>query len=219
MKAIKKRIVGILFAGIACACVVACLLVCWHLGLWLVVSDPLPPSIDAYFTFASDNERIIYSKLLYNRYPQAVWVLSYPRQKILKRFWKQGLDTSRVIVVDTCLNTSSEAACIVNWANEALRDTSSEPARRLRTTGSFSPGRGIKIGLVSSPYHMRRIKILVEGKHPDKRTEFFFLPVPFRLCLVKRNDYENWWSNKYLAPVVWAETGKIAYALWCNLWE
>ncbi len=199
-------------------CITLLVLAYRHLGMWLVASDPLPPSLDAYFTFASDNERIIYSKHLYKRYPAALWVLSYPRKRILVPLRKAGLDTSRIVVIDTCANTSSEVACIVNWANSALRDSASAPARKLAAKTKFSPGSTLRIGLVSSPYHMRRIKVLFSGRRPDTRAEFLFLPVPFWLCGMKKSDYETWWKNKALAPVVWVEVEKIAYLLWCGLW-
>jgi hypothetical protein len=215
----RKKTLGIIFITAIGVLGVVCVMAFRHLGMWLVPSDPPPQSLDAYFTFASDNERIIYSKHLYNRYRQALWILSYPRKRILVTLHKAGIDTSRIIVVDTCANTSSEVACIVNWVNTALRDSASVPARRLRQRPGFDPSTRLRIGLVSSPYHMRRIKILLFGKRPDKGAEFYFLPVPFWQCGVKKHDYETWWKNKLLAPVVWTEFGKSIYAFWCGLWR
>src|SRR5271157_3377473 len=213
-----KNIHRVILVTFISAIVVVCVIAYRNFGMWLVASDPLPPSLDAYFTFASDNERILYSKHLYKRYSAALWVLSYPRKRILVPLRKAGLDTSRIVVMDTCANTSSEVACIVNWANTALRDSASAPARKLSAKTKYSPGSTLRIGLVSSPYHMRRIKVLFSGRRPDKRAEFFFLPVPFWLCGMKKSDYETWWKNKALAPVVWMEVEKIAYLFWRGLW-
>jgi uncharacterized SAM-binding protein YcdF (DUF218 family) len=177
-----------------------------NLGLWLVVSDPLPQSLDAFFTFAGDNDRIPYSRQLYARYPNALWIISDPTKKVVDSLSTQGFDTSRIVVVDTCKNTFSEVDCI------AKRGISMLGKARM-------PGHRLSIGLASSPYHMRRIKVLVAAKHPQAPVTFVYLPAPFDLGGLSKKDYQTWWKSKVLAPIVRQEVNRIVYSIWRGFWE
>ena len=206
MPVTRTKPLRIILVTLAGALIVVCAVTYRHLGMWLVVSDPLPPSLDAIFTFAGDNDRIPYSKRLYLQYPKALWIVSDPTKKILDSLYAEGTDTARIMVVDTCKSTLSEADCIVKRAS-ALPGTAQ------------TAGRSITIGLVSSPYHMRRIRLLVSAQHPDTQVSFVYLPVPFDQGPLSKRDYETWWKNKGLAPAVRLEVNKVVYSMWKGIWE
>jgi uncharacterized SAM-binding protein YcdF (DUF218 family) len=152
-----------------------------NLAVWLVVSDPLPQSIDAVFTFAGDLHRITYSKELFNRYPQARWLISYPSKKIAIPLKRDGFDTSRIAIVDTCKNTSSEVLFITDWA------------RRLSESDSrFSKARPLTVGCVSVPFHMRRIRMEVTRRRTGDACVFYYLPVPVEQYGLTENDFKTW---------------------------
>ena len=108
----RRKAVRIVLIAILITLTIVCIFAYRNLGLWLVVSDPLPQSLDAIFTFAGDNDRIPYSKQLCKRYPKALWIVSYPSKNLRDSLSAQGFDTSRIVMVDTG-NTFSEADCYV----------------------------------------------------------------------------------------------------------
>jgi uncharacterized SAM-binding protein YcdF (DUF218 family) len=178
----------------ACACAFR------GLALFLVVSDPLPPSLDAVFTFAGETHRIIYSKELFKQYPHSQWLISYPTKRISIPLGKKGLDTSRIFIVDTCKNTTSEAWYVADWA-----------LRTVNGGNGYSAARPLAIGLVSTPFHMRRIRMEVRRKYKSTACRFFYLPVPYERYGVTRHTYETWWMNKQLRPAVILEFKKFIY--------
>lgn len=171
-----------------------------NLALWLVVSDPLPQSLDAIFTFAGDVHRINYSKELYNRYPGAQWLLSYPSRRITVPLKRDGFDTSRIAVVDTCKNTHSEVRFITEWASRSAGNS-----RR------FSKARPLSIGLVSTPFHMRRINLEVSRRGRSSACAFYYLPVPAGRFGLTEDDYKYWWKSDQLRPAIWLEFKKFIY--------
>ena len=105
-------------ACISCSCIVLAAtawLVFKNLALWLIVSDPVPQSLDALFTFGGENTRVTYSKSLFLKNPHALWVISSDNKKIIQTLGKNGLDTTRILLVDTCSSTSSEISFLNNW--------------------------------------------------------------------------------------------------------
>jgi uncharacterized SAM-binding protein YcdF (DUF218 family) len=170
------------------------------LALWLVVCDPLPQSLDAVFTFAGETQRIIYSKQLFKQYPRSQWLISYPTKRISVPLGKKGLDTSRIFVVDTCINTNSEAWYIADWAKRAIAGNS-----------AYCAARPLSIGLVSTPFHMRRIRMEVSRKYKGDRCRFFYLPVPFEQYGVTKHTYQTWWMHKQLRSAVILEFKKFIY--------
>jgi uncharacterized SAM-binding protein YcdF (DUF218 family) len=173
-----------------------------NLALWLVVSDPLPPSIDAIFTFAGETQRIIYSKDLFLKYAHSQWLISYPTKRISVPLAKKGLDTSRIFIVDTCRNTNSEAWYIADWAS-----------RTIESKKGFSSTRPLAIGLVSTPFHMRRICMEVLRKYKGDACVFYFLPVPLDRYGATKHTYETWWMNKQMRSAVFLEFKKFIYYL------
>ena len=68
----------------------------------------MPKSLDVIFTFGGDETRVTYSKSLFLQNPLAEWVISHDNKKVVHTLAKQGLDTSRIILVDTCKTTVAE---------------------------------------------------------------------------------------------------------------
>jgi uncharacterized SAM-binding protein YcdF (DUF218 family) len=200
MPAFRKKLV------VAGCCALAALgaagFVFRNLALWLVVADPLPASLDAIFTFAGETHRIIYSKELFAQYKQSRWLISYPSKKIAVPLGKGGLDTARITVVDTCKNTHSEAAFITQWAASAAAGNA-----------ACSPAHPLAVGLVSTPFHMRRIRTEIRKRASCSACRFFYLPVPFERYGVTRQVYQNWWLSKPLRQAVILEFEKYLYYL------
>ncbi len=172
-----------------------------NLALWLVVSDPVPQSLDAIFTFAGETHRIIYSKELFAAHKQARWLISYPSKRIAKTLGKGGLDTSRITIVDTCKNTSSEACFVTQWAANAVQEKKG------------LSGRPLSVGLVSTPFHMRRIRMEVERRYKGGACRFHYLPVPYERYGVTVHVYRTWWLNRPLRQAVLLEFQKYLYYL------
>jgi hypothetical protein len=174
-----------------------------NLAEWLVVSDPLPQSLDAVFTFAGDVHRINYSKELFNRYPHAKWLISYPSKKIAIPLKHDGFDTSRIAIVDTCKNTNAEVWFITGWALQTIA-----------ADKGFSRAHPLAVGLVSMPFHMRRIRMEVSRKGHDDACVFYYLPVPGGRYGLTKNDFKTWWKNDQLKSAVWLEFKKYTYYFW-----
>jgi uncharacterized SAM-binding protein YcdF (DUF218 family) len=171
-----------------------------NLASWLVVSDPLPKSLDAIFTFAGESHRIVYSKELFLRYPASTWILSYPTKKILVPLSKGRADTSRIVVVDSCKNTNSEVLFLSGWVKSTVMKGS-----------TFSPQRPLAIGLVSTPFHMARIRMDLSRKFKTKACTYYFLPVPYERYGLTKSDYKKWWSMKSMRSAIYLEFEKFIY--------
>jgi len=183
----------ILFCGIGIFCFL-------NLGKWLIVSDSPADPVNVLFTFAGENTRITYSKHLFRKNSDALWIISYPSSKIKAALSRDNLDTSRICIIDTCTDTKAEVACIIQWQHSHGRLLMSRSA----------PGRTPVIGLVSSWYHMRRIKLLLESQANSE-------PYAVRFFPVQQNDSatgkpENiWWKNETTRNIVVSEWGKIIF--------
>jgi uncharacterized SAM-binding protein YcdF (DUF218 family) len=173
-----------------------------NLATWMVVSDPLPQSLDVIFTFAGDNQRLIYSKELFAKYPQARWIISYPTKKIAIPLKKDGFDTSRIQIVDSCKNTNTEAWFITGWVRHTIQ------------TAGISRTKPLRVGLVSMPYHMKRIHLDVSRRPRDEACVYYYLPVPFEQYGLTKQDFESWWMNAQLRAAILLEFKKYVYYLW-----
>jgi uncharacterized SAM-binding protein YcdF (DUF218 family) len=185
-----------------------------HAGLWLAFSERLPDPLNVIFTFGGENDRVNYSKQLLKNHPEALWIVSYPRKNIIVPFSREGLDTSRIFVVDTCKNTFSEVDCVVKLANDIVRNNAAFLNGKSRPNGGFSNRNRLNVALVSSPYHMRRIKILVSRIKKNSSCAFFCCAVPFEQSTLSKQAYTVWWKNSRVASVVLLEIKKIFYYLW-----
>jgi hypothetical protein len=174
-------------------------------GPWLFLSDPLPSRLDVIFTFAGDNQRLHYSRNLMERYSAAHWVLSDFHHYYSRILVRNGFAMVRVTAVDTAANTLSEVNALADWLMSAKVpvDGNIGSARDLPDT--------VAIGLVSSPYHMRRIRFMTRDVFRDRGVvaRFYYLPVPFEKHSWTRKDLRKWWKSKTLRGHVLSEIGKL----------
>lgn len=174
-------------------------------GSWLLVADQMPPRLDVIFTFAGDGRRVSYSKELMLRFKSAHWLLSDYKNGHSRLLKKSNFDMTRVTTVDTCKSTISEITMLGNWLDfqYALQFRTGETAD---TTHRY-------VGLVSSPYHMRRIKMMLREVKGDPAVNYFLLPVPLEVYQWSVDSYRYWWRYDYIAKYVFSELQKIGYFL------
>ena len=177
-----------------------------NLALWLIVSDPVPQSLDALFTFGGEDTRVTYSKSLFLKNPHALWVISSDNKKIIQTLGKNGLDTTRILLVDTCSSTSSEISFLNNWISGFIK-------KREGTAGDkkFSQDPALpEIALVSNWYHMRRIQLIASRRIPKKLCMVSYCSVPLsnNELAILRN---KWWNTKAVSWIVYSEWRKILY--------
>lgn len=168
-----------------------------NIANWLIVSDAVPKNLNIVFTFAGEGVRVNYSRSLMQKYSEATWVLSDYEDGYARLLRKNKFNMDRVVVVDTCKNTKSEVNALAQWVdqNKPVSDS----------------GSTISIGLVSSPYHMRRIKMMINRRFKDKNIKFHYLPVPLKQYKWTSEMVQNWWKTSEVSKVVFIELQKIVY--------
>jgi hypothetical protein len=195
-------------AGTAlCAC--AALICCMTIGRWLAVSDPLPDRIDVVYMFFGENARFSYSRGLMERFPGARWVMSDNFRQYSRVLSREGFDMSRVTVLDTCRYTLSEITALGGW----LQDNREELVHAAAHDTSVQQGAApqVRIGLVSSPCHMRRIRFMARDVIRDTAFACYCLPVPLERYNWTSDDLRRWWRTKALRTWVASETAKLLW--------
>ncbi|NLP00977.1 MAG: hypothetical protein GX089_00640 [Fibrobacter sp.] len=162
-----------------------------NLGKWLMVSDPLPGHLDIVFTFAGENVRVSYSKELMSRFSDAHWMLSDYKDGHSRLLKRSNYDMSKVSVIDSCRNTYSEVDALMKRLSSQKEE--------------------LHVGLVSGPYHMRRIKIMLSRYPETKNYHFYFLPVPLERYNWTDNMIKKWWRSGTVSSAVISEVQKIVY--------
>lgn len=190
------------FVGGFCCVVILTLFVFRQLGSWLLVADVPPASIDIICTFAGDNKRVDYSKKLMIAHPGAHWVLSDYKDGHGRLLQKNHFDMSRVTIIDTCKSTLSEVTAFSLWLEEY----------RKRMAGSGAE-RTVSVALVSSPYHMRRIRIMTERRMSIDSIAVYLLPVPLDKYLWSEDTFRYWWRSNATASITTLEILKLGYFL------
>ncbi|MCU0608821.1 MAG: YdcF family protein [Chitinispirillaceae bacterium] len=185
---LKTVLVCAALAGFAAGCA---LVVALRAGVWFAKADPVPPEADVIFTFAGENARLTYSRELMARFPRAHWVLSDYHHFYTRILSREDYDMSRVSTLDSCPDTYQEVRGLARWL-----------------TDSAAMGRRV-IVLVSSPYHMRRIELMVQNVFGKTPYDFYFCPVPIERYNLIREDLRFWWRSKLLREKVWSEFQKI----------
>lgn len=174
-----------------------------QLGVWLIAADPLPERLDVVCTFAGESRRVDYSKKLVLRYDGAHWLLSDYKDGHGRLLQKNAFDMRRVTIFDTCKNTRSEINAMHQWI-ERYRCSPLTPGH------DAAP---LEIGLVSSPYHMRRIKIMASRHIGNNHLRLHLLPVPLEEYQWSRDTFRFWWRSNYITSLSLLELGKIGYYL------
>jgi hypothetical protein len=176
-------------------------------GSWLVVEDPVPPRIDVVFTYTGENNRENYSIELVKK-TGAFWVLSGRDAKATtQRVAAAGVDTSRFLFTGDCENTWQETTFITRWVNRSLND-----GRLAHQNGPAV------IALVSSPAHMRRIRLGVHklAAHTQD-ARFVYLPMPDTMSIVGRRALSSWWRTESARNTVYFEMAKIVETVFLAL--
>jgi hypothetical protein len=196
----KKRIKSIIALVVFALALTILLFAIRGAGVWLLVDDPLPEDLDVIFTFAGERYRVDYSAELMNKYPGAHWVLSDFENGYFNHIRKKPTDISRITVVDTCVSTISEVKCLFGY---------------LKYHRNQYPEH-LNVGLVSSPYHMRRIKLMVKSQSKISNVKFTYLPVPLESYNTSDEMYKKWWNYNNISQVVFSEFPKIVYFYFFN---
>ena len=168
-------------------------------GSWLLISDSVPDKLDLVFTFAGENVRDIYSRELMIQFPDAYWLMSDYKGGYSRILRRDKFDMKRVSIVDTCTNTLSEVMTLSKWIDK-------------RENSQLKGKDSVYVGLVSGPYHMRRIKMMIEKNLPEQNVRFFFLPVPMERYNWTDEMFRKWWKSPVTKEVS-SEITKIAYFL------
>jgi uncharacterized SAM-binding protein YcdF (DUF218 family) len=209
----KKKLVPFLLpAGIAGAagCVIFLFL---RAGALLVVNDPVPASLDVVFTFAGENPRISYSRKLTNQFPEAHWVLSDYHHFFSRILQRDGFSMTRVTFLDTSTNTLSEVNGLKDWINSHRDSLAASRETALQRTAVVPENKPLRVGLVSNPFHMRRIKLMAQSVFRDTAIHIYYLPVPLDQYHWTPQDVDRWWQSKSIRTWVASETGKLV-AFW-----
>lgn len=203
---IRKRTAILVAIGVVLVVVIAALTALRNVGHWLIISDTPPERLDAIVTFAGHLDRYNYSKSLAKRYPDARWLLSidrYPvleslsvRQIMVGNLVAEGIDTSRVTIVDSCNSTYCELRALARWLPE------------MRTA---APHPTLTIGLISSPYHMRRIRWGARSIAGTEGITYYCLPVPSGHGPRRYYHPSRWWRYEDDAAFVITELIKMPY--------
>lgn len=129
---------------------------------FLVVRSSMPDDLNVVMSFAGAKSRDRYAITLLDRFSDAEWILSgRNKSEYLAVLDADGIDTGRIIFVDHCQNTLDEVRFLKKYLKENNKIHN--------------------VGLVSSPLHMRRIKMFVEGyigHGGETDYKFIYLPVP-----------------------------------------
>lgn len=170
-----------------------------QLGEWLTPADTPPDRLDLIVTFAGDPRRFKYSKCSMERYPDAHWLLSDYRNGYGRILKKNQYTMERVSIVDTCKNTLSEIQAAAAWiAVQAPGHSTRHP---------------LFVGLVSSPYHMRRIDLMANRYLGAPGIRYYLLPVPLKKYKWEKKTFRYWWRNESVASISITELFKIGYFL------
>ena len=173
-------------------------------GSWLAFSEPVPPHVDIVFTFGGENVRIAYSRELMQRFPDAHWVISDFTHRYARILQREGYDMSCVTILDTCRYTISEVRGLADWLRTERDSTGSSTAK---TRAALR--RPLHIALVSNPFHMRRIKFIIETVFHDPAIRFHYLPVPPERYSWSSKSITRWWEFKSIRQWVGSEIAKL----------
>jgi uncharacterized SAM-binding protein YcdF (DUF218 family) len=136
---------------------------------WWFVSciEKKPEKFDVLFTFAGEQARENSAMGILESNTDAIWIVSSPLPATRATI-DNGIFNGRVIMVDSLKNTLEEARHIIQFCGTKKR-----------------------IVLLSGPYHMRRIKFLIENlvRKKDCTAHFYYVAVPFNDYNISKFDF------------------------------
>jgi uncharacterized SAM-binding protein YcdF (DUF218 family) len=181
------------------AIIAAIIIAFFNVGSWLLVEDNEPESLDLIFSFSGERVRNTYARELMGKYASAHWLMSDYKNGYNRILRKSNFDENRFSFVDTCSNTLAEVSALYDWIGQ-------------NKNTRFSKNNKVSIGLISSPYHMRRIKMMVDKRFGKKNVfTFHYLPVPLYRYKWTKEQYRYWWRFSGVSDNVISEIQKIVY--------
>lgn len=120
-------------------------------------------------------------------------------------------DLSRITILDTCRSSLSEMRGLADWLKKrqqaTMIDSNPNPAKAAKFSSRATPP--LRIALVSSPLHMRRIKYITETVFHDPTIRFYYLPVPLERYGWTHHSLTYWWMEKSVRTWVLSEIAKL----------
>ena len=173
-----------------------------YAGLWLQLSEN-PRSADAIVVLAGSFERSIYAADLYQqRYAPKIY-LSIPAREMEARHLEelgivlaQEVDIHRQIL----LKKGVPAQDTLTFGQESLSTAQEAAALRTRFT---KPGSSLLV--VTSPYHTRRAKLILERAFAGTDVGIIVVATPYE------EFRKDWWRSRDSARNTLLELAKIAY--------
>jgi len=152
-------------------------------------NDALPDTVDVIFSLGGGFDRIEQGALLRHSYPHATWIISTkianPKQFLAKR----AIDTTGVVIVDSCTNTVSEIRYLKSYLAVAAKAT-----------------RPLSTGIVSLSWHLPRVSMIYEklSRHDTIAARPFYHAVNRRIRF--QSTYQNLSAGKkiylYFLPLL-----------------
>jgi uncharacterized SAM-binding protein YcdF (DUF218 family) len=184
MKSIPTKLILIFILILTPAINIALLQGYTNAAQWLYVRSPLPEKIDYLCSFAGNESRDIYALQLYKRY-KPVWIASTSDRKyFLMRAYRNGVDTSKIIVTDKCESTLDEIRFFKSQINK------------------FHLSEVQNLAFVSSPLHMRRILVYNSIVNHNNRLHIYSLPVSLEQSALSETLLNEWQKNKDVRDMV-----------------
>jgi hypothetical protein len=154
----------------------------FHAGMNLLHSSSIPSDIDVVVTFAPIEIRYEYSRELREEY-DSHWIIGDPGHLVSRKAIIGEADYNNATLITDSYSTYSEIVEI----------------RKILDNISIAEN-NISIALVSSHFHMRRIKMLTERYLNSANFNIHYLPVPDDMYepYLKSSAYESWWKHKDL---------------------
>lgn len=172
-----KKLVSFLLLSVICLMLVILLFRC--VGQWMIVSDSLPDKLDVIFIFSGDATRDMYTQGLLKKYPSAQLIISthLKAEEYRGKYWLlENDDFGKINFVDTCSNTRGEILFLKKWLKKNKNKNN------------------MIVGLVSSPYHLRRILFLQNLYISEYNIDFKYLAVPEEYY-GSYKYFLNWWKS------------------------
>ncbi|KMQ51538.1 hypothetical protein CHISP_1546 [Chitinispirillum alkaliphilum] len=164
-------------------------------GNWLLIQNPLPPDADLVFVFGGDVKRVEYAFGLMENYPDAILVCAERDFDHLKRRYPERVGDYRIKIADKCESTIEEVRFLRSLLAEENRPYMS-------------------VLLVSSPFHMRRISVMVNmvmGRALRRDIQFLYTPYDSEENSVRIESYSKWWETESTKGIVQSELLKLTY--------
>jgi hypothetical protein len=174
--------------------IILILLIIPLLDNFLYLKDDIPENIDVLFTFSGDPERIRYSNDIFIKYNTDFWLLSFSNEISLNSIFDNNDFSNNISIVDTCKNTYSEIISLNQYLMNKFK----------------SDQQPVRIVLVSSYFHLKRIKLLVNRLIKTQNYYFYYIPVPYDRYQNKFNK-NYWFIDKHYRNSIIKETIKYIY--------